>query len=573
MEKIYKIALVVLCIVVVPIIASAATLTFSPSVGEHTIGSTFQVVVSVSTPDQAMNAASGVVSFPPDKLEVISLQKSGSIFSLWAQEPTFSNTAGTVNFEGIVLNPGYTGTAGTIVTINFRAKAAGIAPLKILSGSVLANDGTGTNILSDPGTAQFNLAYAPEPVQTSTTPAIVADTPSAPTITSSTHPDSSKWYAKKNARFSWHVGSDITAVRLSVGSNPRAIPSILYAPPVNEKEIKDMADGVWYFNVQLRNANGWGDVSHFRFQIDTESPRPLKIRFIDSSVTKNSTPTVTFDTTDALSGIEYYKVKVGDGDFFSLSSDIVKSNPYTIAPQNIGSHNILVQAFDKAGNYSVDSTSFTIDSLQAPTIVDYSDNIQSGDPLIVHGSTYPNSKITMSLQGENEDPHTATVYSDAKGKFTFVSDQRLGDGIYKLWAEVEDARGAKSTPSEKLTINVAKPALVRAGAWAISAISILIPLAALAFLLIIIIWYGWHKLRMMRKHIRREVHEAESALHKAFDLMKESIHEQVKMLEKTGNERQLTHEEERIIAQLKRNLSDAEKYIKKEIDDIGNEVK
>ena len=104
-----------------------------------------------------MNAASGAISFPPDKLEVISLSKTGSIFTLWVQEPLFSNSSGAVNFEGIALNPGFTGIGGKLITVNFKAKAAGAAVLNFSSGSVLANDGKGTNILANLGSAQFSL--------------------------------------------------------------------------------------------------------------------------------------------------------------------------------------------------------------------------------------------------------------------------------------------------------------------------------------------------------------------------------------------------------------------------------
>ena len=101
---------------------------FSPSSGEYAVGGVFSVSVYVSSADQAMNAASGAISFPPDKLEVISLSKTGSIFTLWVQEPLFSNSSGAVNFEGIALNPGFTGIGGKLITVNFKAKAAPAPP-------------------------------------------------------------------------------------------------------------------------------------------------------------------------------------------------------------------------------------------------------------------------------------------------------------------------------------------------------------------------------------------------------------------------------------------------------------
>jgi len=56
-------------------------------------------------------------------------------------------------------------------------------------------------------------------------------------------------------------------------------------------------------------------------------------------------------------------------------------------------------------------------------------------------------------------------------------------------------------------------------------------------------------------------------------LLKEEIREQIKILEKTRNKRQLTEEEEKILRQLQSDLDDAEKFIKKEIEDIEDQVK
>ncbi len=68
-----------------PVAAQAASLYFSPSSGTHAVGTSFTVSVYVSSADQAMNAASGVISFPADKLAVELLSKNGSIFSFFQQ--------------------------------------------------------------------------------------------------------------------------------------------------------------------------------------------------------------------------------------------------------------------------------------------------------------------------------------------------------------------------------------------------------------------------------------------------------------------------------------------------------
>ena len=144
-----------------PTSAFAATLGFSPSTVSRTVGSTFSIALHVSSADKAMNAASGVVSFPIDKLEVVSISKINSVMNLWVEEPTFSNAKGTVNFEGIALNPGYIGSQGTILSVIFRTKSAGQANIRFTSGSVLANDGVGTNILDGLGTANISIQTIP----------------------------------------------------------------------------------------------------------------------------------------------------------------------------------------------------------------------------------------------------------------------------------------------------------------------------------------------------------------------------------------------------------------------------
>ncbi len=196
--------------------ANAASLYFSPSSGSYAVGDSFSVSVYVSSTDQAINAASGAILFPQDKLEISSLSKSGSIFSLWVQEPSFSNSAGTVNFEGIVLNPGFTGANGKIITLNFKVKTAGAGLLNFSSGSVLTNDGKGTNILTSLGNAQFNLGGAAPTVPEATTPSAVSGAPSAPQIFSPTHPDPNKWYTVKDAKFTWEVPPGTTTV-LGIG--------------------------------------------------------------------------------------------------------------------------------------------------------------------------------------------------------------------------------------------------------------------------------------------------------------------------------------------------------------------
>lgn len=140
-----------------PASVQAATLSLSPQSASYTVGSLMAVSIYASSPDQAMNAVSGVVSFPKDKLDVVSLSKDESVINLWVRDPSVSATLGQVNFEGVVLNPGFIGSSGKILKIIFRIKTSGDALIQFASGSILANDGVGTNILTGFGKASFSL--------------------------------------------------------------------------------------------------------------------------------------------------------------------------------------------------------------------------------------------------------------------------------------------------------------------------------------------------------------------------------------------------------------------------------
>src|SRR3989344_427895 len=553
-------------------IASAASLYFSPSSGTHAIGTSFTVSIYVSSADQAMNAASGIISFPSDNLEVTSLSKTGSIFTLWVQEPSFSNSAGTINFEGIVLNPGFTGSNGKAITITFRTKAAGNVLLTFSSGSALANDGKGTNILTGMGDANFSIGTVRPGAPEIITPTEVAGAPEAPAISSPTHPDPNKWYVVKEAKFTWNVPKDTTAVRLLVERIPQAIPTVTYTTPINFKELTDLAEGSYYFHVRLRNAEGWDGVSHFRFQIDTEKPTRFEISEVERKDQTDPRAKFIFDAKDEPSGIDHYEIQI-DNEGSQIWQDD-GSHRYETPVLGPGKYTLIAKAVVKAGNSLANSAEFVIQALEPPAITDYPRELASGEILTIKGETkYPNAQINIFLRHEKDEIKSYSVKSDKDGGLTFVADDRLSSGIYTAWAEVIDERGAKSEPSEKITIAVERPAFLRIGSWAVGFLSVVVPLIALVLLLVYLAWHWWHRFATMQKRVKKEIREAEQALHKAFDLLKKAIREQIKMLEKTKTKRQLTKEEEKIIKQLKKDLDDAEKFVRKEIEDIEKEVK
>ncbi len=138
---------------------ASSTLFFStpPKVIEE--GDRVSVNVRVNSTDQSINAISGIFAFPADLLQTVSIVKDNSIINLWTKEPKAYRDK--IVFEGIVLNPGFQGAGGNVFRVTFEAKKTGQVNLGFNEGSVLANDGLGSNVLVTFGKADFKIINKP----------------------------------------------------------------------------------------------------------------------------------------------------------------------------------------------------------------------------------------------------------------------------------------------------------------------------------------------------------------------------------------------------------------------------
>ncbi len=555
--------------------AQAANLYFSPASGSYTIGQTFVTSVYVSSTSQEINAVSGIISFPNDKLEVISLSKSNSIVNLWVQEPSFSNSAGIVNFEGVILNPGFIGSNGKILSITFRVKKIGAVKLFITQGSVLANDGSGTEILSNLFGANFDLlakVISPTPSETKISNSIDG-TPIAPEVFSSTHPDPNEWYPFTSAKFSWKVGKDINGVRTLINKNPRSLPNVTYLSPLDFKEVSDLEEGIWYFHIRFRNKQGWGDISHFPVRIDKTPPKPFAIKVDNEGDATNPRPLLVFEAIDSLSGIDRYEIKINQEDLspllIELSSKDISSGAFRLPVTSPGKHSIIIRALDKAGNYSLAMTEIDIKPIEAPVITDCPKTLYPGNLLILKGKSLPKTTVNIFIRNERKEIITDVATSDKKGYWDLALARTLDRGIYEIWAQTTDYRGAKSNYSNKLRIIISPPIFVRIGNLVIDYLSVIISLIALIISMAMIWVYAWRKIKLLQKRLKKETIEAEEALAEAFNILRKKTKDEIAKLDGQVG---LSKKEEQINKELRKALKVSEKLIAKEIKDIKNEI-
>jgi hypothetical protein len=360
-DKIRKkilILLILFCITNFPpaiVRAAGASLYLSPGNGTFFVGNTFDISILVNTNNNDINAVKVELKFDPKKLQIANPTTGRSFISVWVAQPNYSNVEGTAFFQGGVPSPGINTTAGLVSTITFRAIAPGETNIYFSEDSkVLLNDGKGTNILNSINKGAYTLLIPP---------------PEGPIVFSSTHPDQNKWYKNNSPSFSWEKGDEMTDFSYSIDNDYSGVPDNISEGNQTNVSYTDMKDGIWYFHIKAKKGQAWGGVSHYVVQIDTTPPAVFNIDFepkLKSPRTTSREPIVTFLTTDALSGTEHYELKVVS--FDSLNKNQAPfftetASPYKLPQLNVGENEIIVRAFDAAGNWRDASKKIEVISL------------------------------------------------------------------------------------------------------------------------------------------------------------------------------------------------------------------
>jgi len=508
-----------------------------------------------------MNAISANISFPNNLLQVVSLSKTNSIITNWVQEPSFSNTNGTITLEGIVLNPGYQGASGRILSITFKARAVGTAEIVFTSSSVLANDGLGTNILKSIGKAQFIIKSTTitEPgAGEATTPTPKAGAPTAIKIQSPTHPNRDNWYQDTNPKFTWSLSEDITKIAFTLDQKTSTVPNKAADQLITSYQYQNLKEGVWYFHLQAKNDLGWGDVSHFKVQIDKTPPESFKISIDNNGDETNPQPYLSFETKDALSGIDHYEIQMGDQPIIKVLPQEIKNGKYQIPATAPNTYQLIIKAVDKADNFTIATETLIIKSIKAPIITEYSKQLQPNEPITMQGTAFTSGIIEVFIQNEAKEIFSEKINTDDKGNWDYVSRKSFKKGVYTAWVRLIDQRGATSQSSDSVKVTVNLSLFIQIGNILISYLSIIITLTALIIFLAIIILYGIRKIKRLEKIKKIDFTEEEKELYQIFISIKKEMTNQIANLD---GQPYLSDNEAKILESLKKILDTAQKGI------------
>ena len=585
-KKIFILAIFAALFLAKPV--DAATIYLSVSEPVINKGDEITVILRVDSEDANINAAQASLSFPNNILSVESIEKTNSIFNFWLEEPTFSNSAGTVSFIGGSTS-GYSGRSLAIITINFNVIGDGNATISLSNGAVTASDGTGENVLrlvqginltSGKSGASQNVVsenitpegsvvpeekpislpptvVAPPPEQIDRTPVKVSNVPVVPEIQAPFYPISEKWYNSSNVFLvKWNLTEDVSGVATALDNNPTTDPSKSEGL-FDNKFFKAPAEGINYLHIRFKNNNGWGESRHYRIAIDTVPPTPFEITADKGFITDWPTQKLTFESNDEASGIDSYIIKINN-DAPIKTGDSFLDLPL-LGP---GEYDIKINAMDVAGNTVENAIKLEVTPIGSPVIISLSrDSFVNEGNINISGTSLSDVNIILNLKSEvGQILYTATVKASEDGVWSGRFDQPLKKGLYYIEAVAKDYRGALSLGVKSGNVKVRpRPILTLFGLEITSTIfyiSIIVILIGAFFL-------GWFSYRFWRKKLGSRVMMAERDVNNAFNSIEKDID---KLLGVFEEEKIDVGRAEFLVNDMKKYITKTKKYI---LDNIG----
>ncbi len=445
-------------------VASAATLQLTTTKDTFAIGDQFTVDVKVDSEGTGINAAQGTIQIAKDVLQIVSVDKTGSVFNFWLSDPTFSNDSGQVNFIGGSTS-GFSGKSLEIMSITFKVKGTGKTDIAFTDGAVTASDGSGTNVLSSMKGLTITSAptagtetITPKPTQITRPAEKAAKVPGKPEIQVAGYRNPEEWY-NFASRFSvsWQLPNDITDIATQISKDPMLIPNRSEGL-FDNKIFPPLSEGIWYLHIRFKNNVGWGPTLHYRIAIDTTPPPAFQVKIREGQSTDNPTPTIEYSASDGLSGLKGYYIQENNGEVKDIGE-----GPYKMDAHKPGSYTIKIGARDNAGNSVESILKLEILPIEAPRITSITKNIYVGEGnLEVLGASLPTVTLHVTVKStDGQVEQLVDTHADGHGSWAVTFDKPLKTGSYVVEVVAQDERGALSLPvlSDTLTVKQ-RPVLV-----------------------------------------------------------------------------------------------------------------
>jgi hypothetical protein len=225
----------------------------------------------------------------------------------------------------------------------------------------------------------------------------------------------------------------------------------------NKVKNEQIADGIWYWQCRTKDSDGsWGSFSqYYILKIDTTPPNSFVPISFPNKWSPNTQPQIIFSTTDEISGIDHYELRIDD-DIFST-----QSSPYKLPPLSDGIHNISIRAYDKSGNYIDAFVDVYIDTMNPESFVPSADpNGWTGitKPIIDFSTIDVSSgishyEVSIDNEGflEQSSPYTLPLQTDGIHNITVRAIDKAGnyiDGYVNIY--IDSTSPNEFTPSGEI---------------------------------------------------------------------------------------------------------------------------
>jgi hypothetical protein len=227
------------------------------------------------------------------------------------------------------------------------------------------------------------------------------------------------------AGFKWQTDNDSNFTHLDYNSGEVLSGVSVYSPNTS------LLDGIWYWRIMTKDSEGaWSTANTGRvLKIDTVPPDAFVPRASNSSWTATS-PAIYFNTTDNLSGLDRYEVKVDN------NNSSKRTSPWILPEMIDGTHTVTVRAFDRAGNFRDGTIDVYIDKTPPNPfipLVNAANWSNVSQPVLIFCATDNTSGIARyEIKVDNG------IYNLQTSPYTIPA---LNDGLHTIFVRAYDRAG------------------------------------------------------------------------------------------------------------------------------------
>jgi hypothetical protein len=297
-----------------------------------------RIAIKVLTGGEAINAVEVVANYDPEEAKVLDIITTNSFCrqDLFITK-TIDNENGVVDIACGLPSPGFSEPNGIVAELLIQPLKSGQLSLRFDDETkILANDGLGTNVLRLAIDGSYNIVSYDDQQNIG----------GPLTVYSYTHPNSERWYKRKNVQFSWSNIKGAT-YRYALNDIPDFIPGEENITSENSLSFDVDKDGVYYFHLLSEKDGNTGTIIHYKIMIDSTPPLPPIIQASHTNIEPGEMVRFDFAGEDELSGIQKgFYVKFDEGIFLPVAPPLYM--PFLSA----GRYFVVIRAFDKAGNFN-----------------------------------------------------------------------------------------------------------------------------------------------------------------------------------------------------------------------------